>query len=480
MTNPTTFADWVARYQPNPVLFVKEVLAADPDDWQEIALNAYRDGVRLITIKSAHGPGKTVVESWCAIHQILCWYPQKVVATAPTSSQLFDALASECKAWINRLPPAIRDLLEVKSDRIELKADPNGSFISFRTSRAENPEAMQGVHSDKVLLLADEASAIPEPVFEASVGSMSGKNATTILASNPTRSSGTFFDSHTKNADQWFTIHVCADIPEAAPSAYKSKRVTPEFVEYIAAQYGRDSNAFRVRVLGEFPRSDLDTLIPFELVDGARRRNVQMVPNAKMVWGVDVGGRTDSGDRSSLCKRQGNIVPCAVQSRQGLELMQVCGWIHNEYEQTHPSARPIEILVDSIGIGAGVASRLRELGLPAQSVNVSELPSSKQEYNRLRDEIWGRALEWFRARDCSFPDDEPTISELLSVRADYNSSNKLVIESKKAMRKRTKKSPDLADAFVLTFAGNAGLFNSGYSPSSPWNQPIKRNISGIV
>ncbi|MFW1856958.1 hypothetical protein, partial [Acinetobacter ursingii] len=92
----------------------------------------------------------------------LCFYPQKVVATAPTSAQLFDALAAETKSWITRLPPALRDLLEVKADRIDLKADPNGSFISFRTSRAESPEAMQGVHSDKVLLLADEASGIPE------------------------------------------------------------------------------------------------------------------------------------------------------------------------------------------------------------------------------------------------------------------------------------------------------------------------------
>jgi len=475
-----TFAAWVARYKHNPVLFVQEVLGADPDPWQVEVLNAYRDGVRLISIRSAHGPGKTVVESWCAIHQILCWYPQKVVATAPTSAQLFDALAAEMKAWIRRLPEAVQALLEVKSDRIELKADPNGSFISFRTSRAENPEAMQGVHSDKVLLLADEASAIPEPVFEAAVGSMSGKYATTILASNPTRSSGTFYDSHTTNAAQWFTVHVCADVPEALESAHKSSRITPEFVEYISDQYGRDSNAFRVRVLGEFPRSDLDTLIPFELIDGARKRNVQVVPNAKVVWGVDVGGRTDSGDRSSLCKRRGNVVPFPVESRQGLELMQVCGWIHNEYEQTHPSDRPIEILVDSIGIGAGVASRLREVGLPAQSVNVSESPSSRQEYHRLRDELWGRALEWFRARDCSFPDDEPTISELLSVRADYNSSNKLVVESKKALRKRTKKSPDLADAFVMTFAGNAGMFNSGWAPSGPWNEPIRRNQGGIV
>ena len=443
-------------------------------------LREYGKGTRLISVRSAHGPGKTVVMSWCALHQILCYFPQKVVATAPTSAQLFDALAAEMKSWAARLPPTLYALLDIKSERIDLLAEPNGSFISFRTSRAENPEAMQGVHSDRVLLLGDEASAIPEPVFEAAVGSMSGANAITMLASNPTRSSGTFYDTHNKNAAQWFTLHVCADVEEAAPSAYRSPRITQDFVQLVEDQYGRDSNAFHVRVLGDFPRSDLDTLISYELIDGARRRDVAMVPKAPVVWGLDVGGKTESGDRHALARRQGNYLLGPVQSWQGLETMQIAGVVHNLFEQTHPSARPIEILVDSIGIGAGVASRLREIGLPAQAINVSESPASKAEYARLRDELWGKTKDWFQARDCRIPDDAPLIAELLGVKADYNSSNKLVVESKKAMRKRTKKSPDLADAFVLTFAGAAGLFNSGWAPSGPWNTPIKRNQKGIV
>lgn len=471
----------MARYRPDPVLFVQEVLGADPDEWQRVALQEYGKGTRLISIRSAHGTGKTVVMSWCALHQILCYYPQKTVATAPTSAQLFDALAAELKSWITRLPPALRDLLEVKTDRIDLKADPNGSFISFRTSRAESPEAMQGIHSERVLLLPDEASGIPEPVFEASVGSMSGEHATTMLGSNPTRSSGTFHDSHNKNAAQWFCIHVCADVPEAAPGAYKSPRITQAFVDYVAEQYGRDSNAFRVRVLGEFPRSDIDTLIPFELVDGARRREVAVIPTARTVWGVDVGGKTDSGDRSTLCKRKGNVVLAPVAVRQGLETMEVAGWILGEYEQTPVAERPYEILIDVIGLGAGVVSRLRELGLPVQGINVSESPSSRKEYSRVRDELWAKAKEWFQQRDCSFPDDEPTIAELLSVKIDQSTwtTGKLKIESKQKMRTQRRGSPDRADAFVMTFAGTAGFLASGWSPSGPWNQPIKRNLPGV-
>ena len=100
------------------------------------------------------------------LHYLITRYPVKIVVTAPTSAQLFDALFAELKRWINECPVAIKELLEVKSDRVSLKAAPSEAFISCRTSRAETPEALQGVHSDNVMLVCDEASGIPEAVFE--------------------------------------------------------------------------------------------------------------------------------------------------------------------------------------------------------------------------------------------------------------------------------------------------------------------------
>src|SRR5262249_47328533 len=152
-------------------------------------------------------------------------FPQKTVCTAPTSSQLFDALASEVKSWFNQLSPTLQSLYEITSDRIALKAAPDESFTSFRTSSAERPEALAGVHSKNVLLVADEASGIPEKIFETAAGSMSGHNATTIMAGNPVRTSGLFHDSHTKLRGEWYCIHV---------SCLDSKRVTPAMVKHFA------------------------------------------------------------------------------------------------------------------------------------------------------------------------------------------------------------------------------------------------------
>ena len=193
---------------------------------------------------------------------LLTRFPVKIVVTAPTSAQLFDALFAEVKRWINESPEAVKQLLEVKSDRVSLKAAPSEAFISCRTSRAETPEALQGVHADNVMLICDEASGIPEAVFEAAAGSMSGENAATLLLGNPTRGSGFFFDTHHRLSGEWWTRRVnCEDSP----------RVSDEYVKEMALRFGEQSNAYRVRVMGEFPLRDDDTAIPLELVESAQR-----------------------------------------------------------------------------------------------------------------------------------------------------------------------------------------------------------------
>ena len=88
---------------------------------------------------------------------------------------------AELKRWINAMPAPLQTLLTVKQERIEFNAAPTEMFISARTSRAEQPEALQGIHSEYVMLVADEASGVPEQVFEAAAGSMSGHNAVTFI-----------------------------------------------------------------------------------------------------------------------------------------------------------------------------------------------------------------------------------------------------------------------------------------------------------
>ena len=457
------FDQFVSRYSKDPVRFVKEMLQLEPDKWQADVLTDVAHGIRKISIRSGHGVGKSAVLSWASIWFLLTRYPAKVVMTAPSSPQLFDALFAETRAWINNLPDFLKTLLVVTADRIALKAAPDEVFLSARTSRADTPEALQGVHSANVLLLADEASGIDEAVFNAASGSMSGENATTILTGNPTRTTGFFFETHNRLKDHWKTYHV---------SSFESPRVSKDFIEEVKIKSGEDSNEYRIRVLGDFPTTDDNTIISRELAEAATYRDVSVNPNAPTVWGLDVA--RFGSDRSALTVRQANVVS-EIQVWRNLDLMQLCGAVVAQYEGS--STKPTEILVDSIGLGAGVVDRLRELGLPVLGVNVSESPAVGS-YRNLRAELWYRCKDWLAKRDCKLPKNDDLISELCSVRYTFSSNGKAQVESKDEMRKRGLRSPDLADSLMLTFAANEALMINGVSHK--WKEPLKRGLRGIV
>ncbi len=165
---------------------------------------------------------------------------------------------------------------------------------------------------------------------------------------------------------------------------------------------------------------------------------------------------------------------------KNLDLMQLTGAVVAEWEALAPSQRPHEILVDSIGLGAGVVDRLRELGLPVRGINVSESPAMGTTYKNLRAELWYKCKAWFEARDCIIPNDEELVAELATVRYFFTSNGKIQIESKDDIRKRGLKSPDKADSFVLTFASDATIGMFGSAASNKWSQPLRRNLSRVA
>lgn len=461
------FIDFIRKYRNDARRFVVEVLGQTPDEWQGEVLDAVSRGERRISVRSGHGVGKSTVAAWIMVWFLLTHYTCKIVVTAPTSAQLFDALFAEVKRWIRELPDTLQQLLDVKTDRIELKAAPNECFISARTARAEAPEALQGVHADNVLLVVDEASGVAEAVFEAAIGSMSGESATTLLLGNPTRTSGFFFDTHNKNRANWWTRRV---------SCYDSKRVSPDFIREVAEAYGEESNAFRVRVLGEFPASDDDTIIPLETAEAAVGRDIRAAKDAARIWGLDCARFGD--DSSVLTKMQGRVVYEQPKKWVKLDTMQLAGRVKAEWDATPPEERPVEINVDAIGLGSGVADRLRELTLPARAINVSESPALQGTYKNLRTELWFKGRDWFASGDCSLPKGcEMLVADLVSVKYSVaDSSGLLLAEPKEATKKRLRRSPDYADSFLLCLASDGFAARYGSAGGTRWNKPLRRGL----
>ena len=191
-----------------------------------------------------------------------------------------------------------------------------------------------------------------------------------------------------------------------------------------------------------------NAIMPVGLVRSAINRNVTPLP-ARRVWGLDVAA-SEAGDRSALAKRWGNTLEEPIKAWHEPDPMRTVGLVVREYQ--HAADKPDTICVDSIGLGVGVAARLRELGLPVMAVNVGEAPSVRESYARLKDELWFNARDWFAKKDCRIPDDSALIQELTSVEYNTLSSGRVEVEKKASLRKRLGLSPDLADAFVLTFA----------------------------
>lgn len=450
--------------QGGPALFAQEVLGADPTEQQWQASRAIVEK-RRVSIRSGHGTGKSTFMAWCVLWFLACYFPAKVPATAPTSHQLEDVLWAEIAKWHRQMAlkfPALAAQFEWSAGAFRMKAAPNESFSVARTSRPEKPEALQGFHSDNILFLIDEASGVSDNVFEVAEGALSTDGAFVVMAANPTRQSGYFFDSHHKMRAAWAALHW---------SGEDSPRVSRQYIANMEKKYGRHSPVFKVRVLGEFIGA-VDGVISLELCEAARIREVEVNAAAPVVWGVDVARFGD--DSSALAKRKGNHQLEPVREWYGKDTMQTVGIIKAEFDAA--KVKPAAINVDVIGIGSGVVDRLKELGLPAVGVNVAESESANASpeisFNRLRDELWWKGREWLEARDCKLCDDDETIGELTTPTYTILSNGRIQVERKEDMKKRGVKSPNRADAWLLTF------YEGGYPGER--NKPLQIKRRHVV
>jgi hypothetical protein len=255
-------------------------------------------------------------------------------------------------------------------------------------------------------------------------------------------------------------------------SCIGNRLVDQDFINDTRDRWGEKSNEYRVKVLGEFPVSEARVLIAAELVDSAMGRDVVLNTFDPLVYGVDVARFGD--DRSVICKRQGNVV-LEVKAQRGLDLMGTVGWVASEARVD----RPVEIMVDSIGLGSGVADRLRELKFNVRDVNVAEATAMNLGAYRLRDELWLQVRDWLNTKACRLPKDDDLRMELVSTCYDYHSTGQYKIESKDAMKSRMRRSPDLADSLCLTFAGQGALVG-GRAPAWVPGISLKRGLRGVV
>ena len=201
-------------YQTAPVAFVREVLGGDPWERQEAILGAIADNAR-VAVRSSHNSGKT----WTAA-ALTHWFtrsfnPSLVLTTAPTDRQVREHLWYE----IARLQREAG--LSGRMTETSLDVSPTQRAFGFTTNR---PERFQGWHEENILVIVDEASGVPETIYEAIEGSLTGPNPRLLLIGNPNQPAGSFYKAFTSAL--YAKFHISAfDVPERLlPPGWREER----------------------------------------------------------------------------------------------------------------------------------------------------------------------------------------------------------------------------------------------------------------
>jgi len=425
-------------YIDHPVEFVRDILGAEPDPWQAEVLEALAAG-RSVAVRSGHGVGKTAVAAWAIIWKLACFRFSRVPATAPTQHQLFDILWPEVGRWIET--SVIRPMFDVTATRVAVRGHEKLWFAVARSSN--QPERLAGHHAEHLLYVVDEASGIPDSTWQVIDGARTSHGAVVLAIGNPTRRSGGFFDAFHRHRRFWVCKHV---------SSEHSPRVSRAWVEEMAQKWGRDSDVYRVRVQGEFPKGEEDAFIPLDMVEAAVARDVP--EGGPVEIGVDVA-RYGDAETVIVGRQGGRVLFLRAYRKRGVT--EVTGLViqaaKDLREQT--GAERVRVKVDDTGVGGGVTDGLRDAAaerLPwLQVVPVDFGGAGDERYSNATSRMWGQVRELLEAGELSLPADDDLIGQLSNRKYRVDVRGRIRLETKEEMRRRGVPSPDRADALCLAF-----------------------------
>lgn len=426
-----TRSEFLRHCYASPSFFAKNCCGLTATPQQKQVFDAMAKPGAKVAISSGHGVGKSSALAVLALWFLVTRDGAKIPCTAPTAHQLEDILWGEIRRLVSRFPEWLKAQVHVSKNRVTI--DNSDGFIVARTARPEQPEALQGFHGDNLLFIIDEGAGVDDKIFEVAYGALSTPNARAIMPGNPTLLSGFFYRTfHTENSWSRFQF-----------SAIDSPLVDTAFVEVVKRDYGEDSDAYRVRVLGQFPRMGLAGIIPAAWVDAAfaRRLPGNHLFMHHAVLGVDPAWEGE--DRSAIALRRGNYAKILMAERHlsGEALARRVATFAAMYDAQY-------IFVDKTGVGASCCDFLSALRIKHIRVSFAESPFDTNFLNK-RAEMWWKLREWFQKDETVMEPFEGLRDDLIAPTYGIRDNGKIYLESKEEMRKKGTKSPDLADALAL-------------------------------
>ena len=427
------FTQFILRYRDDPVLFASEICGMELDEVQRHICGMVYRSTRS-AVASARGCGKSTVAAFLAIHYMVTRNEALVGLTSNTASQTEAVLFRNIRSILAK--SAIHDWLDVKEDKITPagRKEILGKRIIWDEKRIE---ATSGYHSPHMLLIFDEASLIPGALINSLKKGCTQKDNRMLLISNPTRTTGYFYDCF-KDGSGWETYQV---------SGYDSAFTNKDFLDAEVAKYGKDSDDCRMHVFGLFPRHAVARIISPELEE----RWLSAPPCAGWgdgVLGIDVGA---GGDETAWVYRHGARIR-HILSKRTTDMGDIVAETVRIVNETGVRV----ICVDSTGVGAFVPEELSKMlrNVRVRSVNFGEPSPDPDTYN-MRAWIYRRLADLLRQHpETSLEGDRQDLELQIEATETFQDerTGRTRLISKKQISASVGHSPDLLDAIALTCA----------------------------
>jgi hypothetical protein len=481
--------DWLASVKDDPIAFaygafpwgeegtVLEHSVLDP--WQIGILQALKDGLLNVeeaiqlAVASGHGIGKSALVAIIILWAFTTAPDTRGVVTANTETQLKTKTWSELGKWFN---------LFIGKDHFNLTAtallskDPARERtwrIDMVPWSEKNTEAFAGLHNKlkRLILIMDEASAIPDLIWEVAEGALTDASTQIIWLAfgNPTRNTGRFREcfSGGKFSKYWKTRQI-----DSRTVAITNKKQFDRWIE----TYGEDSDFVRVRVRGIFPRHGEMEFISAAAVDAAMTREVTSAITDPLAHGIDVA-RFGSNESVEAFRKGRDARTIPWRFYRGLDTVELAAKIAG----SNAEYRTDGIFIDGGGVGGGVVDNVRRLHLHCFDVQFGSKDDvgggvwgiDGERYANKRAAMWGALRAWLKVG--AIPSDPDLKAQLIGPTYTYNNRGEIQLESKEDMMSRGVDSPDRADALALTFAYPisthamaGGLHQSGKPPTAEY------------
>jgi hypothetical protein len=458
--NEESLLSWLASVSDDPLAFVLGAFpweegilrnSTGPEAWQRRVLEGLREGILTVdtAIKlataSGHGVGKSALCAWIMLWAISTRADTRGYVTANTEAQLRTKTWAELSRWYNLF--IAKELFKITPTAIYSvdKVRERTWRIDLIAWSERNTEAFAGMHNQgrRIIVLFDEASAIPDIIWEVAEGALTDADTEIIWAvfGNPTRNTGRFkscFDPQS----EWFQTRV-----DSRTVSFTNKTQIDAWLK----SYGEDSDFARIRVKGEFPRTGELEFFNAEDVDAAMDR-LPETAFGSLALGVDVA--RFGANFSVIFPRRGRDATTIPRRKfQGISTVELA----SEITRANRELRADGILIDGGGVGGGVVDQVRHLQLHCLEVQFGGKPSGwsetgadREQYANKRAEMYGNLRAWIKTG--SLPKDIELRTQLLSITYTFNNKDQILLTSKEVMTREGKPSPDDIDALACTFA----------------------------